>query len=159
MPDQSHVRSLVIELNTEAHQNYILLTRSARRQVLISRTLHVSSGILALLSGSAITAVAAKVLSPDVWQVVSAATAFLSGVSTLLVSGFFSDKDSQAMLQLAGKFLSLREEGSIIIQRPGQSEQAVFKDFERLSEGYQRVSRDAARFIPVKEGAILPPRA
>src|ERR1700730_14411004 len=137
MSNGSHVRSLVVELNTEAHNNYILLARFAHRHLFMRRTLHVASGVLALLSGSTITAVATKALSPDVWQIVSAATAFLSGVSTLLVSGFFTDKDSQAMLELAGKFLSLREDGSIIIQRPGRTEDALCRDFERLSERNQ----------------------
>jgi hypothetical protein len=66
-------RDLVIELNGEAHDGYNRVIAVAHRRVALGRILHIASGLLALLSGSAITGVATKVLDATSWQTYSPA--------------------------------------------------------------------------------------
>ena len=151
--------AMLAELNKDAHDNSVALVDRARRTVTLSRTLHIVSGILALVSGSAITAIATKVLSADSWQAVSAGVAFLSGIVTLLTTTFFQDREIRQMYELAGKFLAIREEGSAALQRPGSTNDDIYKAFVSLSERYSKAASDAAPFLPMKLVRQLPPRA
>lgn len=150
---------MLVELNKDAHDNSVALVDRARRAAALSRTLHIVSGILALISGSTITAIATKVLSADSWQAVSAGIAFLSGISTLLTTTFFQDREIRQIYELAGKFLAIREEGSAALQRPRSTDDDIYQAFLSLSERYSETASDAAPFLPMKLVKQLPPRA
>jgi hypothetical protein len=152
-------QELLVELNKDAHKNSVALVSRARRIVTTRRSLHVISGILALLSGSAITAIATKALSATTWQAVSAAVAFLSGIITLVASTFLADREVQQMFELAGRFLGIREDGSSALQQPNATDTAMYEAYLSLNERYKKAAAEAAPLLPVRRLRRLPARA
>jgi hypothetical protein len=129
---------------------------AGKRQALVARAhkgtrwrkaLNITAGVLALFSAASMTAVVAELTSSFGVKVVSAVVAFLSGITTLLVSSFFDEKEMQKAQEGAAKFLALRDQALLAARKPDMTEKLAFAELTRLLRSYNTLSAEYDRLI------------
>ena len=124
------------------------LAEAAGRRSAWRRGLHLTSGVLALLSGAGITSVIADLTSSMTVKVLSAVVAFVSGIITLLITAYFDEKETAKIYDGSAKFLALRDQAMLAPNRPDITEKQAFAALEKLRAEHARHSLEFDRFIP-----------
>ena len=73
------------------------------------KRLHIASGVIALLSGGAITAVVTDLTSSLQMKIFATTLAFSSGIISLVTTTLFDTKETQRMFEGAAQFLIIRD--------------------------------------------------
>jgi len=121
------------------------------------RILHVTAGIFALLSAASITTVLTELTNSLTVKITSVGLSFVSGIITLLMSSLFNDKETRHLFEGAAKFMILRNQARLIIQRPDLTEAKAYAELMKLDYEYQRESTEFDRFIPEKTPYMVYP--
>jgi hypothetical protein len=96
-------------LVTHATRKRDHLMGMAERRKKWRRRLIVFSGLVALISGGAITAVISDRTDSMTVKVLSAGLAFVSGLTSLFLGTYFDEKETQKMYDGAAKYLAFRD--------------------------------------------------
>jgi hypothetical protein len=113
-----------------------LLGRSAYRRILWAKALHVIAGVLALISGVSVTSLIAAVSDELGVKIFAAAIAFVSGLTTLVISSYFDQKETLNILEGASHFLALRDEANVTRTRPNLTPAQAYESLDKLSRAY-----------------------
>lgn len=124
------------------------LAKAGMRRSAWRKGLHLTSGILALLSGAGISAIIAKLTTSMAVQVFSAVIAFASGLITIVMAGYFDEKETAKIYDGAGKFLALRDQAMLVLSRPDVTEKQAYSALEKIRADYAKHSQEFDRFIP-----------
>jgi hypothetical protein len=117
------------------------LMRLAERRRKWRRHLIVFSGIIALISGGAITAVISNLTDSMTIKVLSASLAFASGLTSLFLGTYFDDKETQKMYEGAARYLEFRDRAKRAVMKP-LSPAAAYETFAKLQEEYAKLAKD-----------------
>jgi hypothetical protein len=126
------------------------LGRVASRRSDWRRALHVTSGVLALISAASITAVIAQLTNSLVVKVFSAVVAFLSGLITLVISAYFDEKETMKIFEGSNKFLSLRDQADLVRDRDDVTEKQAFAALEKLRVSYASYCAEYDHYLPTE---------
>jgi hypothetical protein len=121
-------------LNASVRRQAFLTT--ARRKSAIKRLLTFVSGLLALLSAAAITSVLTDFVGGKGLQIVAAASAAISGVSSLILAVYINETDIAQMFNAATSFLSLRERVHLLSLDPAMTSAQVYEALKNLQQEY-----------------------
>lgn len=135
------------------------LGRKATQQERWRKGLRVLSGILSLISAVSIMSVLAKTTDATTFSILSAILAFASGLLTLILEIYYGEKDIVQMYEGAAKFLVIKEEALQIRGRPGVTANQLYKDYERLQDHYNALSREYDHHIGIKSYMFYDPMA
>ena len=110
--------------------------RSADRKIFWAKALHVIAGVLALISGASITSLIAAVSDELAIKIFAAAIAFASGLTTLIISSYFDQKETLNLLEGASHFLTIRDEANVTITRPNLTPLEAYELLDKLRREY-----------------------
>src|SRR6516164_7079129 len=91
------------------------LSRQAISRTKWNKRVHIASGVIALLSGGAVTAVFTELTSSLAVKIFAAVFAFSSGIISLVAATLFDPKETQSMFDGANQFLVLRDRLRLLV--------------------------------------------
>ena len=92
--------------------------------------------MLALISGASVTSLIAAVSEEIGVKIFAAAIAFASGLTTLVISSYFDQKETLNILEGASHFLALRDEANVTITRPNLTPAQAYESLDKLRRAY-----------------------
>jgi len=111
-----------------------------------NKRLHVASGVIALFSGGAVTAVFTELTSSLVVKIFAAAFAFSSGIISLVASTMFDTKETQSMFDGANQYLVLRL-GLLVHEAWLIDAKQILDRLKKLRAEYAQASRAYDRLL------------
>jgi hypothetical protein len=123
-----------------------LLGRSAYRRIFWAKVLHVLAGVLALISGASVISLIAAVSDELGVKIFAAAIAFASGLTTLVISSYFDQKETVNILEGASHFLALRDEANVTITRPNLTPAQAYETLDKLRREYDDYTAQYAQW-------------
>lgn len=131
-----HLRKQLQTVATDSQTKRRLLLIKASHRSRLRRVLHVTAGILALLSATSITAIITELTNSMAVKVFSAAVAFISGVISLVISNYVDERDTWKMFEGAARFMSVRSNAELILSKPNVTD----AELRKLHEEYGKCS-------------------
>jgi hypothetical protein len=111
------------------------------------KILHVVAGVLALLSGTSVSAAITKFVQPTSFSVIGAALAFGAGLISLITSSFFDEKEMQRIAEGLAGFATLRESADLESIRPNLNEKQAYEALKSLFARYNELCARYDRLI------------
>ena len=108
--------------------------------------LHVLAGVLALISGASVISLIAAVSDELGVKIFAAAIAFASGLTTLVISSYFDQKETVNILEGASHFLALRDEANVTITRPNLTPAQEYETLDKLRREYDDYTAQYAQW-------------
>ena len=136
-----HLRTQLHTVVTDSKRKRRLLLAQASRRSRLRRLLHVTAGILALLSATSITAIITELTNSMAVKVFSAVVAFISGVISLVITNYVDEKDTWKMFESAAGFISVRSKAELLLTKPN----VTGTELRKLQEEYAEML-DGGRF-------------
>jgi hypothetical protein len=147
-PISAEQRELLIVREQAMKKRRTLLTK-ARRIVRRRRHLQVASGVMALLSGSITAAVFAEVFGQLWIKIGVTLLTFSSGLLTLILNAYASNKDADDMFRGAARFSSIHDRAYMESERVYENPQQRQKGLAKVKAYYQNASKKFDRHLPV----------
>jgi hypothetical protein len=143
------LESELIRLTENAALRREGLLISGLRKSRLRKALNATAGVLALLSAGTITGVIADFFGDNNVQLLAAVVAGVSGTISLIVTAYFSDDETVAMLIGSSKYLGLRESVYRLVVNPRISDEERFRSLADLQDEYARLDETYSRFFPL----------
>jgi hypothetical protein len=125
-----------------------ILTKQAISRTKWNRGLHLASGLIALLSGGAITAVLTELTSSLGVKIFAAVFAFSSGIISLVASTLFDTKETQSMFDGASQFLVLRDRLRLLVHEAWMLDaNKLFEQLKGLRAEYATAAKAYDRLL------------
>ena len=125
-----------------------LLSRGGKQARLYTH-LHVIAGVMALLSGAAMTGVYTELLNGIGVKVISAVLVFSSGLVSLITNNYANSHEREAMFSGAAAFLELRERADLEAERVHATAAQLHSSVSKLRMEYTALSQKYDRHLPV----------
>jgi hypothetical protein len=135
-------REQLRELAEDSQRKRKRLLSKATDRTRLRRILHVTAGVLALLSAASITSIIAELTNSMAVKIFSAALAFISGVITLLISTYMEERETLRMFEGAAGFMSIRDKATISADEAGVTESKAYTELRKLREEYGKCSKE-----------------
>ncbi len=142
-----HLRTQLHTVVTDSKRKRRLLLAQASRRSRLRRLLHVTAGILALLSATSITAIITELTNSMAVKVFSAVVAFISGVISLVITNYVDEKDTWKMFESAAGFISVRSKAELLLTKPN----VTGTELRKLQEEYEKCSTAVDSLIKFDE--------
>jgi len=136
------------ELQGYCAQKREILSSQGMSRTKWNKRLHVASGVIALFSGGAVTAVFTELTSSLVVKIFAAAFAFSSGIISLVASTMFDTKETQSMFDGANQYLVLRDQLGLLVHEAWLIDAKQILDrLKKLRAEYAQASRAYDRLL------------
>jgi hypothetical protein len=136
-----------------------MLFRKGRKRAETKKIMTIISGVLALLSASAIASTLTLFIGSIGMQIVAAISAAISGIISLIISSFYNDLEMAKMLTGASKYLSLRERTYNVYINPSTSTKQAYEQLSVFKDEYTNLDMEYSQYLPkVYNPSCLPPR-
>jgi hypothetical protein len=129
----------------------LLKNAEARRRG--KRNVAIACGVIALLSGTGMTAVLSPALDSASLKIVSAILAFLSGLLNIVLTNLFDDKETRRMDDGAGQLLAAQLQIEYFLLSRDMAPQQIQEFYGKISDTCVKIFNGIDSFIPYEQHA------
>jgi hypothetical protein len=157
--EQKRIDSLaasVARLQDIYNQRIAALNGAAQRRTKMHKYLRVGSGVVALVSGGAVSAALVEFL-PAYTKIVGALLAYASGIVTLMSDVFVDPKETHKMFEGAAHYAVIADRASALLDgRDMTTAKQLFDGLTKLRADGNKVNADYGPLLPAPDRQVNP---